>query len=241
MLAGKIAYFRPRGFNPDTAGTLNGWWDASDNATITTVSGVVSQWDDKSTNARHLTQGTAANRPGISTLNGVQCLTFNGTTQHLLRTTGVSGLNATYFVVFRLSAIGGQRCAFAVGVSSPSQQQFGVGQNSNNLFVASSRAAAFVAIQGGASNTSTAIMSADVSATAITATRVNGVSYTTTGGTNIQGNSSGITAGCNLQNSVANALLNGSIGEILWYSGSLSSANITAVTQYLAAKWGVTL
>ena len=43
------------------------WFDASDSATITTVSGAVSQWNDKSGNARHATQATASLRPSLTT------------------------------------------------------------------------------------------------------------------------------------------------------------------------------
>lgn len=39
------------------------WFDAADASTITLTSGIVSQWDDKSGNARHATQSNAAKRP----------------------------------------------------------------------------------------------------------------------------------------------------------------------------------
>ena len=51
-------------FSPgDLGANLWAWWDASDSATITHSLGQVSQWDDKSANARHLTQGTSAAQP----------------------------------------------------------------------------------------------------------------------------------------------------------------------------------
>jgi hypothetical protein len=48
------------------------WLDADDAATITEVSGAISQWDDKSTNGYALAQATASKRPAISAglLNG---------------------------------------------------------------------------------------------------------------------------------------------------------------------------
>jgi hypothetical protein len=48
------------------------WLDADDAATITVVSGAISQWDDKSTNGYALAQATASKRPAISAglLNG---------------------------------------------------------------------------------------------------------------------------------------------------------------------------
>tara|TARA_R110000868_G_scaffold52100_1_gene164839 strand:+ start:2677 stop:3462 length:786 start_codon:yes stop_codon:yes gene_type:complete len=54
------------------------WLDASDSATITTVSSKVSQWNDKSGNTRNATQSTDANRPTYTTagLNGLNVITF---------------------------------------------------------------------------------------------------------------------------------------------------------------------
>jgi len=48
------------------------WLDAADDSTITESGGAVSQWDDKSGNGRHVTQGTPANRPTYNAtgLNG---------------------------------------------------------------------------------------------------------------------------------------------------------------------------
>ena len=60
------------------------WLDASDASTITIATGV-SQWNDKSGNSRYLTQATGANQPTISTgsLNNLNTLVFNGTTQYM--------------------------------------------------------------------------------------------------------------------------------------------------------------
>lgn len=54
------------------------WLDASDAATITSSSGSVSQWNDKSGNARNFTQATAANQPvtGTRTLNSLNVIDF---------------------------------------------------------------------------------------------------------------------------------------------------------------------
>jgi hypothetical protein len=56
------------------------WLDASDVATITTISGAVSEWRDKSGNARHATQGNAAFRPvnTANTINLLPVVTFDG-------------------------------------------------------------------------------------------------------------------------------------------------------------------
>jgi hypothetical protein len=57
------------------------WLDAADASTVTTVSGAVSQWNDKSGNGRSATQATAGNRPAYTTaaLNSRNVITFDGT------------------------------------------------------------------------------------------------------------------------------------------------------------------
>jgi hypothetical protein len=61
------------------------WLDASDSATITLVSGAVSQWNDKSGNNRHATQTVSASRPTVATaaLNGLDGLNFDGSNDFL--------------------------------------------------------------------------------------------------------------------------------------------------------------
>lgn len=58
------------------------WLDAADTATITSSGSPakVSQWNDKSVNARHVTQATAASQPttGATTQNGLNILDFDG-------------------------------------------------------------------------------------------------------------------------------------------------------------------
>jgi hypothetical protein len=55
------------------------WLDAADAATVTTVSGAVSQWNDKSGNGRNATEAT--NRPTLTAnaLSGKNAVTFDGT------------------------------------------------------------------------------------------------------------------------------------------------------------------
>jgi len=61
--------------------TTEGWYDASDASTITEAAGKVSQWDDKSGNARHLVQAAGAEQPttGIRQQNGLNILDGDGT------------------------------------------------------------------------------------------------------------------------------------------------------------------
>jgi hypothetical protein len=56
------------------------WLDAADAGTITLNGSTVSQWNDKSGNARHVSQATGANQPTrtLNGLNGLPVVTFDG-------------------------------------------------------------------------------------------------------------------------------------------------------------------
>ena len=75
------------------------WLDAADAATITSSGGLVSQWDDKSGNARHATQSTSGARPiyGATQFNSLPGVTFDGTDDRM--THGCSQSSAAYTLI----------------------------------------------------------------------------------------------------------------------------------------------
>lgn len=68
------------------------WFDAADASTVTIATGV-SQWNDKSGNARHVVQATGANQPtyGAVLLNSLPVLTYDAT-DALRKTSATAGL-----------------------------------------------------------------------------------------------------------------------------------------------------
>jgi hypothetical protein len=99
------------------------WLDAADASTITTVSGAVSQWNDKSGNGRHATQETSAARPLIATtgLNGLPAIDFNGSSNELQLQDSLTAFGSvflSYFVVAkRDNSAGRTEISFAIGES----------------------------------------------------------------------------------------------------------------------------
>lgn len=90
------------------------WFDASDSSTITTVSGAVSQWNDKSGNNRHATQAAASERPLLTTAPaGIRAVT--GQTLVLSSTFSLSGDFTILIVANRASGSG-----IYVSLDSPS-------------------------------------------------------------------------------------------------------------------------
>lgn len=101
------------------------WLDASDSATVAIGTGV-SQWSDKSGNARHATQGTAASQPSYlsNQLNGKNAIRF--TTDDFLNFTG-SFLTSSYYLI-----------AGVVARNSNKSNNFilgGTGGNGDNLHI----------------------------------------------------------------------------------------------------------
>lgn len=108
-------------WTPASLASLVGWWDASDASTFTYSSGVfVSQWRDKSGQARHLSQASTVKQPVRSgTVNGVTSVVFNGVARADCMSTGTLGAAptkpSTVLLVARNTTASGQRNAVMAG------------------------------------------------------------------------------------------------------------------------------
>ena len=107
----------------DLGASLALWLDADDASTITINGSTVSKWDDKSGNARHVSQATAANQPNYtaSGLNGKQVITFDGTNDALINASAglmraVSGATAV-MVMSRAANLAAGSDALWIGTS----------------------------------------------------------------------------------------------------------------------------
>jgi len=83
--------YRPIYFTPEHLIT-SGWYDGADPTTIATADGtLITQWDDKSGNGRHLVKYIDDYRPnyGTRTQNGLNAVEFDGSTSLYVPTTGL--------------------------------------------------------------------------------------------------------------------------------------------------------
>ncbi|MCU0275218.1 MAG: LamG domain-containing protein, partial [Acidimicrobiales bacterium] len=98
------------------------WLDAADASTITLTSGAVSEWRDRSTNARHAAQATAASRPTApaAALNGRTVIRFDGTDDHVIAPLTKTQVGSTFTILH-------------VSRPSVSQTQTGLLQIANGL------------------------------------------------------------------------------------------------------------
>lgn len=81
-------------FDPRRIAGCNLWIDFSDRSTITLdANSLIQQINDKSASALHGEQTTAANRPSLSTLNGLTCGNWGTTTNSIAITNSTASLN----------------------------------------------------------------------------------------------------------------------------------------------------
>jgi len=97
------------------------WLDAADASTITESGGAVSQWNDKSGNALHISQSTALQQPAYTSngLNGRNTITFDGSNDILFRDSGLSSLETvSIFTVMRYISASGEDIIMGVGATA---------------------------------------------------------------------------------------------------------------------------
>ena len=220
------------------------WLDASDSATITTVSGAVSQWNDKSNNSRHVSQSTAVSRPTVATssLNGLSTLAFNGN-QFLQTSANFPITGNAAFSVF---------CVY-VKTALTNGSFMGWGSSQANLgaagFYDSGSVSAWVFAGGAGYNTS--IPSAStwfISSYSKSPGAINTTSKAFRNGVDAQTGSQSTStpniAAATLKvgqwaDYTTDSRLNGNIAELIVIAADSSTAGHQQIEGYLAWKWGL--
>ena len=239
-------FYRPP-FSPTQLANLFAWFDASDAATITESSGAVSQWSDKSGNARHVTQSTAGAKPTYSAtgLAGTQPgITFDGGDKLENTTfTLASGTLIHAFVVMRpTGSTSYARVISFVGASGADFQSNGYipvlrnasgnnwyaysnGEGSANVSVPANNTAVVGSVR---TNSSNYFLSKNGTETSTVALGFPSATMT----------SLGIGARADTPSSDS---FSGTISEIILLAGATPTSDERAAIQtYLAAKWTLT-
>jgi hypothetical protein len=229
-------------WNPKTYSGLELWLDSNDSETITLNGGTVSQWDDKSGNDYHVSQGTASNQPALTSnvLNGRDVLRFDGGDwlENLVATPVGGSTNRTIFIVANYTG-SSIDYLFYLGTASNSPSfgsVFGISQetavrvsNGNRIWatsVGSDHMILTISLDG----TNITDVSAWQNGTALTISSTLGTQAINTSSRFYVG---GPTA------TVGN-LLEGDIAEVIVYSSALSTSDRESVESYLSNKWGIT-
>jgi len=216
-------------FSPLDISGLQLWLDASDETTITESSGAVSQWDDKSGNANHVSQGVAAGQPttGTATLNGLNVIRQDG---------GDALLSSNAFLLSSTTYT-------FLGVWRHTTESFALfGTDADDTFTG----------LGVSGVTSTAI---DNNFAGVTYRKNGaGVSVATRSEVYTEYREQACLVGIEFTGGAANRQFipfsydgnvayrpQADIAEVLVYEGALSTADREALEVYLAQKWGITL
>lgn len=210
------------------------WLDAADASTITLNGSTVSQWSDKSGNARIATQATAANQPTYVTtgLNGKPALSFDGGDFMSGLWSAATASQATVAIVCLYASSASTQAAVSLGTGA-SNSGLGVGWNTlssvfNTFLWASGEAtrAGFIA---------TPVIHVGVLAPSSITQSLNGNTSTAVIGTTP-------TVSTNYQvGGIGGTLLlsNGSrVSEVVILSSAASTDTRQKLEGYLAWKWG---
>jgi hypothetical protein len=217
------------------------WLDADDASTIMLNGSTVSQWNDKSGNARNVLQATAANQPAYNTtgINSKPALVFDGVNDTLKSTAnlGISGTQT--FSIFAVHAFSwaSARVALAFGTSgryhhmaSTASNQYWTGYDGGTQVATYTPSAPATPYMIGIERTGNTGASWNVfqngSALALTAGNNVGVSLT----------NGPVSVGAYTDGTLAANL---TAGEFIIVSGTLSTGDRQKLEGYLAWKWGL--
>jgi hypothetical protein len=226
------------------------WGISGVHAPATATSDPVGYWADKSGNARHATQSTAASRPTISatTQNGRKALAFNGSSSNLTISnysgeSGASGLTR-YMVMSAtppggptLTGTGGAGGTFLQTVSAQGRFFAGAAYSASDFGSSYTLLTSGVRVVGSVYNGAASGIPDGIRAY-LDGALLPQVATSGTLPTSLSGAASAYHIGSNIG---ANNFFNGRTLEVLTYNRTLTSTERRRVEQYLATKYGITL
>lgn len=219
------------------------WLDAADTSTITSVSQGVSEWRDKSGNARHFSQANSLTRPLTANrfVNNLNTIDFNGVDDRLFRTS-ISLVHPTLgtytaFAVVLPDIVSSQH-QILNGDDDPIRTPQFLRFSTNNL--------ESIRIQdlSGTINTVTATLSATAGVAVLVASRLDtatlqvfsdGRSSTPLTATN--GASTALAMHDIGSYNTLTGFFNGLICEVIAYPYALTNGQLQVVQNYLRTKW----
>lgn len=227
-------------FTPLDVTGLTFWLDAADPATITVDgSNNVSQWNDKSGNAKHATQATVLVRPALqaSQRNGYPGVKFTAASGHFMAGTAFTGTEPfSLFCVVRKDGAGTGLGAHHINFN-PGGSVFGlaVNTNPNTGFGGLIDMTAWRNDATTISNTTFLRQSATKNAGVHVYYRTGGITFTN----NVPSTSATPVTNYELGRHSASAYADATIFEALMYSRLVTAGERNAIHAYLDAKWSI--
>ena len=218
------------------------WLDAADSSTITTVSSKVSQWDDKSGNARNATQSTDANRPTYTTagLNSLNVVTFTTASLQTMALSSVMASGSAAGSVFWVQKNTFDPPTTSADAGAFLSRDWGHPNNANhapwidsNIYIGVFRSSRLSAGNPTPSLTDPRILCVESNSTSYKVL-IDGTSFYTAGG------SFEVPAGSKTIGGEAAFCFRGYAAELVVVNSVLSTGDREKVEGYLAHKWGIT-
>ena len=238
--------------NPLTITGCVFWMDASDGNSVTQASGLISQVNDLSGSAFHLTQGTGTNQPTYryGDCNGRNAIRFDGVDNFLLSASATLLRNITgysVFVVYRALSATPAAAMAMTSVSNATNTKFSLGLTATTGLRQMPTVRRVAADSGaGLNGTQTAVLPTILTAT-VNHSTTTGFIYAN--GTQIATSTSFGTSGTadNVGGSIcvgagidgAAGWFGGDIMEVIYYNVVVSTADRNRVEGYLANKWNI--
>lgn len=228
--------------SPNPLGTLYAWWDLADSTTVTLDgSGNIQLVKDKTGNGHDLSQGSAANRPGVTTVNSLDAMDCNYSTFTYVQGGPWSPTLAVPYTAFAVwTSTHALFTNYFPGATGNLDHQVGPG---GWLMQHNDTGHIFVQTDGGSIVDSvvrapfTQTLTGSIVDGASSSLRINGASQA--------GSLAGTTSLPDAVLGVAHVPddtpffsgLTGQVCEVLLYDGHLTASQIAATEAYLKAKW----
>lgn len=214
--------------------SLGLWFDANDLGTITLVGSRVSQWNDKSLNARHATQGTGASQPvyNATAMGFLPGISFDGVDDWFLVTSipTITDNNTYIFSVMRRSSPGIQNMEMGTNTAVSG---YGNWWFSDNITYTMLRTAAF-GTHGPADTRTGNFINGAIRSNSGTQVFRNGSAV---GSLQVPANVGATTF--NALGRITSTFNNGPIAEIIFANATITDSVRNQVEGYLAWKWGM--
>ena len=226
-------------FSPMTIGA-DGWWDASDDSTLTKSGSSVSQWNDKSGWGRNLVQATAANQPvtGTNTLNGLTTITFDGVNDGMTANGGANGkLFVSMFAVMKMITGPALNIALTVGQAGTNGAARLLYRNTGNGLTLDRWGGGYTALNWDVAGSFHSFGFVVNSTTSVTLVRDRATS-TGNPGTMIAMNSNNVEIGF-MSTPSPIYWANIAVGEVVLFYRTITPQERELLTDYFSAKWGL--
>jgi hypothetical protein len=208
------------------------WWDFSDGSTLTLASGAVSAIASKGSGGRSASQGTAAARPTLSSVNGLSAALFDGSNDVLNLSsslpTGSTPNPLTIAQVFTRPSSGIVSQIMGGGTSTPpwTTQWW-----TDNVTYIAPWSGSFATMGSADTRTGTFV---DIIVKGASSTTLYRNGSTVASVSNVAGS-----GGLSLIGSRGTTRHNGAICEIVYLYSAVSGTDLANLTSYLMSKWGV--